>query len=274
MRMVDLLKEAGELSVAYPTSLVQGLRNRRLFASVERFCFFLGYPRSGHSIFGALMDAHPEVVIAQELDALRYVEAGFGRLQLFQLILANSQGFPDGRKKYPVKGQYQGGRFTTLRVIGDKKGGGSALRIRRDPALVQKVRRVVGVPLAIVHIVRNPYDNISTIASRNKVPLERAADIYFEMCDAVASVRAVADAREWHEIRHEEFVADPVATLRGLAAFVGVSAPEDWLAACKVIVHERPNKSRHGAPWTPGLIAQVGARAGAFAFLQTFSFDK
>ncbi len=37
-----------------------------LVARVEKFVFFVGYARSGHSIIGALMDAHPHVVMAHE----------------------------------------------------------------------------------------------------------------------------------------------------------------------------------------------------------------
>ena len=33
---------------------------------VEKFVFFVGYPRSGHSIIGSVMDAHPDIVIAHE----------------------------------------------------------------------------------------------------------------------------------------------------------------------------------------------------------------
>ena len=33
---------------------------------IEIFVFFIGYPRSGHSIVGSLMDAHPHMVIANE----------------------------------------------------------------------------------------------------------------------------------------------------------------------------------------------------------------
>ena len=33
------------------------------YASVKKFVFFEGYGRSGHSIIGSLMDAHPHVII-------------------------------------------------------------------------------------------------------------------------------------------------------------------------------------------------------------------
>ena len=38
-----------------PTNVTRG---------IKKFVFFAGYARSGHSIIGALMDAHPHVVIA------------------------------------------------------------------------------------------------------------------------------------------------------------------------------------------------------------------
>ena len=35
-------------------------------SGIKKLVFFVGYPRSGHSIVGALMDAHPHVVIPHE----------------------------------------------------------------------------------------------------------------------------------------------------------------------------------------------------------------
>ena len=38
---------------------------------IKTFVMFIGYPRSGHSIVGSLMDAHPHMVIANEFLLLR-----------------------------------------------------------------------------------------------------------------------------------------------------------------------------------------------------------
>ena len=40
---------------------------------------FIGYPRSGHSLIGSLLDVHPNAIVAHELDALKFVGAGFGK---------------------------------------------------------------------------------------------------------------------------------------------------------------------------------------------------
>ena len=40
---------------------------------VEKFVFFIGYTRSGHTIMSTVLDANPSVVIAQELKVFRMV---------------------------------------------------------------------------------------------------------------------------------------------------------------------------------------------------------
>lgn len=39
-------------------------RLRALYNGVQTFLFFIGYARSGHSLIGAVLDAHPEIIIS------------------------------------------------------------------------------------------------------------------------------------------------------------------------------------------------------------------
>ena len=66
-------------------------RGRELYSQVESYCMFIGTPRSGHSLVGAFLDAHPDAVVAHEQNAVKYIEAGFDRERLFHLLLANSR---------------------------------------------------------------------------------------------------------------------------------------------------------------------------------------
>ena len=38
----------------------------RMYDDLQAFCLFMGYTRSGHSLVGACLDAHPEAAIAHE----------------------------------------------------------------------------------------------------------------------------------------------------------------------------------------------------------------
>ncbi len=111
----------------YPVSLYKGFKNRKYFNDVETYCMFIGYPRSGHSILGALLDAHPNIVIAHQLGVLKYILGRFSRNQIYYLLLKNSElHSKTGRKSsgysYEVKNQWQC-RFKELKIIGDNRGG-------------------------------------------------------------------------------------------------------------------------------------------------------
>src|SRR5918992_6102697 len=66
-------------------------REPERFRDVETFCFFIGHNKSGTSMLGGLLDAHPDAIVADEVDVLRYVEAGLARDQIFHLLLKGSR---------------------------------------------------------------------------------------------------------------------------------------------------------------------------------------
>src|SRR5512143_1721936 len=53
------------------------------FLRVERFCLFVGYPRSGHSLVGAFLNAHRHAVVSHELNVGPLVLAGISRDALY-----------------------------------------------------------------------------------------------------------------------------------------------------------------------------------------------
>ncbi len=86
---------------------------------------FVGFPRSGHSVVGSLIDAHPDAVVAHELDLMGLLEQGFSRDQLFALVCANSAEFDlHGRSWNGYSYRVEGGASGPPRcpvVLGDKK---------------------------------------------------------------------------------------------------------------------------------------------------------
>lgn len=246
-------------------------------ATVERYCLFVGYPRSGHSLVGALLNAHPEILISNELDALSRLREGLDREALFGEILAADHAFAElGRRhmgfEYAVPGAWQG-RFTTLRVIGDKKGGRSSWWLHDEPELLDRLRAVVAVPVRVVHVVRSPWDNISTIARRHALSLDEAIAWYFDTCAAVAGIFARVPEDERHTLYHEDLVADPNGQLSALARFLGVSDDPTWRAACAAVVRDRPNPSRLDQNWSDDQQRAVVERMSAFFWLRPEPLD-
>jgi hypothetical protein len=265
---------AVDLALAFLPAWWGGLRGKHRFHDVRVFCLFLGYPKSGHSLVGALLDAHPDVAISHELHALKYAAAGFREHQIYHLILKRSSDFSRGGRErggyvYDVAGQWQG-RHRNLRVIGDKKGEGTTLWL---PSQLDRLRRRIGAALRFIHVVRNPFDNIARIALRREKTLEAAADHYFALCATVTALERRLGSGELFEIRHEVFVRDPRSSLVRLCGFLGIDPSPEYLEACSRVVSPTPHRSRFDAPWSHRLIADVQARMRAIRYLEGYTWN-
>lgn len=247
------------------------------FAALESYCMFIGYPRSGHSVVGSLLDAHQHVIIAHELNALKFVEAGCTRAELYWLLAENSRRFAEhgrqwGDYRYEVPGQWQG-RYSTLKVIGDKKGGSSSMLLGQKPALLDALKRVVPERLRLLHVTRNPFDNIATMARKDTRDLGSAIRLYFGLCEVNRRVAAAAGAGNVVHLRSEDLIGDPAAALRRLAAFLDIEADAGWLAACAKTVAPSPHRSRDAAAWPAPARARVEAGIAEYEFLAGYRFE-
>lgn len=60
---------------------------------VKYFVQFLSFPRSGHSLIGSLLDAHPNAIISHELDTMGLVHKGLPKRSIYGLVKINSETF-------------------------------------------------------------------------------------------------------------------------------------------------------------------------------------
>ncbi|MFC2144937.1 hypothetical protein ACFLQQ_01270, partial [Actinomycetota bacterium] len=142
-------------------------KNKKSCKSVEKFCFFIGYPRSGHSVVGSILDAHKNIIISHELDVVKYIDQGLKKEIIYGSILRNSfrkstKGREQTGYKFDIPNEWQG-RFDELKIIGDKKGGTTSVRIQRKKSLLKDMEKYFDIKVVFIHVTRNPFDNISTI---------------------------------------------------------------------------------------------------------------
>lgn len=135
----------------------------------------------------------------------------------------------------------------------------------------------------MIHVIRNPYDNIASIARRigeiaphvlsvRRGPLQDAIDYYFALCETVSRVREERRA-DILDVRHAAFVASVPSELVRITEFLGLQATDDYLRACASIVHVSPQRTRVAAEWSPTMIRQVADRLQAFPYLQGYTFE-
>ncbi len=251
---------------------------------LENFLIFAGYPRSGSSTLGALLDAHPQMLVAHECNVLKHLLAGYTRSQMFALIERNSRRFAaSGRNstgyKCLVENQYNG-RTTQLRVLGDKKAGRTALLLAHDSRLLDRLQATIRLPLKCLHLVRNPFDMITTDAygghakQRQITPevFDRTCREFFDRFDAMT--RLISSKRfDVYTVRYENLLNNPAAELQYLTAWLGVDSEPAWHDACCRHLFRSPHKSRSTYAWSGREIHRVTECIGRCDFLRGYTFE-
>ena len=271
------LRDGSRLIRPFFWSLGAAHRLQPAFAGVTRYCMFIGYPRSGHSLVGALLNAHPRMVIAHELDALRYVVRPFTRAQLFALILRRDREFvAQGTRwtgyDYSVPQSAQG-IADGIQVIGDKKGGRSSLRIAADPEILGRLERMVGPGLRIIHVTRNPFDIIATMVKRGRAETAERVHQFERHCAGSALALSFAGPDRAITVAHEDLVLDPRATIHTLCEFLGQDAPEPYIEQCAARIFKVSRKTRKSVIWHAEDVAAVSALIGRYPFLRRYAAD-
>ncbi len=273
------------LSRKFVKSLVFGFLRRKEFINLEKFCIFIGYQRSGHSFIGALLDAHSEVAIGMEVDVLNLVQQGYSKNQILFILTYNSWLFANKLNNvwteysYAVPGQYQG-RYKLLKLVGDKKGGKSTLWLGEDPTLLEKLKQKLELQIKILHVIRNPFDNIATMAIRHlpedgnlsrDLLLEKIT-LYFH------KVRINKELKEKYnseilDIYHEDFIQDSEKTLEKILNFLDLPRSKDYINDCKKIIYTSPHKSRFDIDWPQDLKEKIQSEISSYNFLKRYSYD-
>lgn len=279
-------------------------RNRNLNPkAIECFAQFLGFPRSGHSLVGALIDAHPDARISHELDTMGLYRAGMGFPSIARLIDANSRSFAANGKwwnGYSYAIDLPAYEDRQPLVIGDKKGDWAVRWCARTPGLLQNFLQS-GVPQPKwLLVVRAPEDNIATMTLRRgglydrlrikaSVEGESASELiaqaqadgklpstvsdemisdYRELCEGIAAMQEFIPREQWFLVDYEAFTTAPSDALTEIARFLGLEPNSDWLAAASAAVRP-PGKSRTRTKleWSDAQLEAVAELKNKFSFL-------
>ncbi len=244
---------------------------RSPFSSVDHselrsFCLFVGYPRSGSTLIASMLNAHPDMLLGHELDALGFVRWGAGKDQLLAAIRSSADDFWESGSRwqgygYRVETPWANG-CRSLRVVGDKEAAMSAVRLARDPQLLPRLREAVGVPLKVIHVVRNPFDNIATMYVRGRYPILRlplsdCIGDFALMARTIEELKRHLPSDELIEVRHEDVVRHPAECLQRLCAFLDVDSEPEHVLPATGIVRPSASRSRDRVIWRPSDVRAV-----------------
>lgn len=274
---------------------------------VELFALTIGYNRSGSSMLGQLLNAHPEIALAHELSmfeilrALRFIPTPSARGRLTRMVVESDREFArdsysQSGYSYAVNGLWQG-RYSRLRVIGNKGSVNTVagLNAAWGAKTLDYVVRRARLPARFLFTVRNPYDMIAsrTLHSMrgragSDIPPPRAYDpaeddrmdaadeavrFFLRLSERLSRVLPAIPKEDAFETRCEDFIASPKENLRRICAFLGVSEDEDHLDACAAFTFPTQSPARLKVRWTDAQLAQVADAIEKYPWLAGYDFD-
>lgn len=272
----------------YIRALIFGFFTGRKYKGLENFCLFIGYPRSGHSLIASLLDAHPNTLIGMEWCVMSHLKQNYRRKQIFYSIWQNTIYYKTKKENswtgysYKVPNSWQGS-FKQLKVIGDKKGGRTSLFLREQPELLLKLKKTVGLNIKLIHVIRNPFDVITTMTirshQRQKLPGQpESMDLlpfikgFFSRADVVKDLIEKKEF-EIYNLFSEKFIANPQQELKQLVEYLGLEANQEYISNCCSIVYSEPHQSRKKIPWSTELVVFVENKLLEYPFLSNYKFN-
>ena len=261
------------------------LKNNK-YSKFKTFCLFIGYPRSGHTLIASLLNAHPNIVIGIELNVIVYSNLGFNRNQIIYSLIENSKYYSKKLGNvwtdynYKVENSFQG-TFKHLRIIGDKFASGTTKILRENKDALTQLDQKMDIPLKLIHIIRNPFDVISTMMQKElmKLNMENPSNLdllafiksFFEDAEVIDNLKSDGHY-DIKDIYYEDFLLNPENILEGLVNFLGETCTYEYLNNCSKIIYKTPHKSRFEFNWSHDLINFVQKEISRYEFFKGYSY--
>ena len=243
-------------------------------ASVQTFFLIIGNARSGSTLLGSVIDGHPEAMVGNETIASSTFWRNATRATILDEIQENSRLNRDvGRfsEGYSYLVKKRADLSCSVSVMGDKTWNPATLLLHGDHQLLDRLRALLGIPIKIIHAIRNPFDVIATMHARSGATIRNRIAWYFIHCEAVAAIRERTSPELYLDSYHEDLVLSVDRTLLRLCGFLGLSVIPEHTQAVKELIFVTPKQTRASALWRPDEVQLVLDGIARFSFLSPYA---
>jgi hypothetical protein len=207
---------------------------------------FMGYPRSGHTLVAAILNANPNCMVSNQLNIFSNDKIDMNYIRSYSLIT----GTWKSTTQVPHVPKQE------IKVIGDKTGHRTVEILNSTPQRLGMIKSQIGVPMKWIHVVRNPFDNLATWAKLNyennkqrsqSQHLNNVIEKYIKLNETIARLRKSEDVLT---VRHEYVITRMHNTLEEMANFLDISFDPIWRDNVRNTVWKKPRVTRRQIPWT------------------------
>jgi len=217
---------------------------------MKYFLSFMGYPRSGHTLVAAILNANPNVICSNQLNIFSSDKVDLNYIMSYS---TNPSTWKDTTQIVHVPKQ-------EITVIGDKTGHRTVTLLEDNPKRLGIIKSQVKVPIKWIHVVRNPYDNLATwviLNYKNKSKNGQKISIKQELNEVIQkysllnqTIDKLRKSEDVLTINHEYVITRMHDTLERMANFLEISFDPIWRDNVRSTVWKRPRITRNKVKWT------------------------
>lgn len=249
------------------------------FTGVDTICLMLGHTKSGGSLLGAMLDAHPAVVFGDEVDVPGLVDAGFTSEEVIRVLARSSRREAmkgrvtarrlEGGYSLAIPGSAQG-RVGRPRVVGVSRAGPTTRALGESSEVLGVLdQRMAPRRVVFIQVVRAPADSIGAMVLRSGRDAVAAAYDHRSQCQRLEVLRELLGDRLM-TVHYEDLVARTAPVLESVLGFLRVEPSPGYLAACSALVATDLASESDKVQW-PGAARTVIAETTArFPFLDRY----
>lgn len=238
--------------------------------SIRSFVMFMGFGRSGHSVVGQVLNAHPNALVADEAPIFDELGASPSMRETVDYLVRWDQAFAlKGYNKdsfirknehltrlFSLRGKARNFRFPGLlqgyvqlpSLLGNSKAGYTSRYIAEQPEVVSSFETAVGVPLKFICILRNPFDMIASGVRRRGASFDEIASNFEQMAQYVESSLATLVDHEVLMLRQEDFLLNVEASLERIFDFLELPLNTEYKKIVQKRLFAEPSKTRYKVP--------------------------
>ena len=240
---------------------------------LNSFCLIIGNSRSGSTILGSIVDAHPNAIVANETMASQAFWRGMSKSDILGEIVENSSAnYRSGRQSEDY--QYQIGSSpeskSSVSVYGDKIWNPATLLLHGDYDLISRLESKLSARVVLIASIRNPFDTIATMHRRSQAPIKDRIRWFFMHCEALAAIEEKTPQSNFFISHHEHLIDSPDEEILRICRALMLSVDNQHVDNVKRLLYRRPSKSGMAIDWDLKEVDEILERMRRFPFLSMY----
>lgn len=266
------------LLVARKRQVAEAARRRSPSAlgDVTTFCIMIGHTKSGGSLLGAMLDAHPSVIFGEEIDVVELCSAGFTPDQVFRTLERSARREAmRGRVTARRLGGYSlampgwQGLHDRPTVVGVSRAGPTTRQLGSSDTAIDDLLGTFGDHrIVAIHIVRSPRDSVAAMVLRSGRERGDAIADYAAQCERLEHLRTRLP--EVFTVHYQDLTESTSQALTRLLEHLAIDVLDEHLEACVGLIDRGRTPESEAIAWDVPSLDALADLARRFDFLEPY----